>query len=48
MRLTGGALRRVHRLMPKGHELALHVSIADDPPMVLAFVVLEARPKIKT
>jgi holo-[acyl-carrier protein] synthase len=45
LRLTGGALRRAHRLMPKGHELALHVSLADDPPMALAFVIVEARPK---
>jgi holo-[acyl-carrier protein] synthase len=44
--LTGGALRRLNRRMPKGHELALHVSLADDPPMALAFVVLEARPKL--
>jgi holo-[acyl-carrier protein] synthase len=46
LRLTGGALRRAHRLMPKGYEPALHVSLADDPPMALAFVVLEARPKM--
>jgi holo-[acyl-carrier protein] synthase len=45
LRLAGGALRRAHRLMPKGHQLALHVSLADDPPMSLAFVVLEARRK---
>jgi holo-[acyl-carrier protein] synthase len=47
LRLTGGALRRARRLMPKGYEPALHLSLADDPPMALAFVVLEARPKIK-
>jgi len=41
--LTGGALRRLRRLIPKGHEPALHVSLADDPPMALAFVVVEAR-----
>jgi holo-[acyl-carrier protein] synthase len=46
LQLTGGALRRARRLMPKGHELALHVSLADDPPTALAFVVLEARPKM--
>lgn len=46
IKLMGGALRRARRLMPKGHELALHVSLADDPPMALAFVILEARPKI--
>jgi holo-[acyl-carrier protein] synthase len=46
LRLTGGALRRAHRLMPKGQELVVHVSLADDPPMALAFVILEARPKM--
>ena len=46
LRLMGGALRRANRLVPKGHELALHVSLADDPPMALAFVLLEARPKM--
>jgi holo-[acyl-carrier protein] synthase len=45
LRLTGSALRRVNRMMPKGHKPALHVSLADDPPMALAFVVLEARPQ---
>jgi holo-[acyl-carrier protein] synthase len=44
LRLTGGALRRAHRLMPKEHELALHLSLAHDPPTALAFVILEARP----
>jgi holo-[acyl-carrier protein] synthase len=45
LRLTGGALRRLNRLTPKEHEPTLHVSLADDPPMALAFVVVEARPK---
>jgi holo-[acyl-carrier protein] synthase len=46
LRLMGGALRRANRLVPKGYELALHLSLADDPPIALAFVILEARPKI--
>jgi holo-[acyl-carrier protein] synthase len=46
LRLTGGALRRARRLMPKGYEPVLHLSLADDPPMALAFVILEARPKM--
>ena len=45
MHLTGGALRRLNRLTPKGYEPAVHVSLADDPPMALAFVVAEARLK---
>jgi holo-[acyl-carrier protein] synthase len=43
LRLRGGALRRLKRLIPKGHGPALHVSLADDPPMALAFVIIEAR-----
>ena len=43
LRLSGGALNRLARLIPKGHEPILHVSLADDPPMALAFVVVEAR-----
>jgi holo-[acyl-carrier protein] synthase len=45
LRLAGGALRRLNRIVPKGHDATLHVSLADDPPMALAFVLLEARPK---
>ncbi|MER8568024.1 holo-ACP synthase [Mesorhizobium sp. M0924] len=46
LRLTGNALRRLNKLIPKGHEPVLHLSLADDPPMALAFVILEARPKV--
>jgi phosphopantetheinyl transferase (holo-ACP synthase) len=34
-----------YRMIPKGHEPALHVSLSDDPPMALAFVILEAKLK---
>lgn len=43
LRLTGGAQARLRRLTPEGHTAVLHVSMADDPPMALAFVVIEAR-----
>lgn len=43
LRLTGGALRRMKRMTPKDHEPVLHLSLADEPPVALAFVVLEAR-----
>jgi holo-[acyl-carrier protein] synthase len=46
LRVRGAALRRLNRMTPKDHEAALHVSLADDPPMAVAFVVLEARPKV--
>jgi holo-[acyl-carrier protein] synthase len=44
MRLTGGALARLHQMTPPGHNVVVHVSLTDDPPMAQAFVVIEARP----
>lgn len=43
MCLTGGAAKRLARLTPPGHEAIIHVSLSDDPPMAMAFVVIEAR-----
>ena len=43
MRLTGGALERLHGIVPPGHEGVIHVSLTDDPPLAQAFVVIEAR-----
>ena len=45
LRLTGGALERLARMVPDGHEAVVHVSMTDDPPMAQAFVVIEARPR---
>ena len=45
LRLTGGAERRLARMLPDGCEAVLHLSMTDDPPMAQAFVVIEARPK---
>ena len=42
MRLTGGALERLSRMVPEGHEPVVHVSLTDDPPLAQAFVVIEA------
>jgi holo-[acyl-carrier protein] synthase len=44
MRLTGGALERLRKLTPPGHEAVVHVSLTDDPPLAQAFVLIEARP----
>lgn len=44
MRLTGGAAARLERLLPKGHEAMIHLSLTDEPPMAQAFVIIEARP----
>jgi holo-[acyl-carrier protein] synthase len=40
--LTGGALERLARMMPEGHDPVVHVSLTDDPPLAQAFVVIEA------
>jgi holo-[acyl-carrier protein] synthase len=44
MKLSGGAAERLRKLTPVGHEVVIHVSLTDDPPIAQAFVVIEARP----
>ena len=44
MRLTGGALARLNEMTPPGYEALVHVSLTDDAPLALAFVIIEARP----
>ncbi len=44
MRLTGGALRRLEVLTPPGHEARIDLTIADEGPMAVAFVVISAVP----
>ena len=44
MRLTGGALDRLRAMTPAGHDVVVHVSLTDDPPLAQAFVVIEAVP----
>jgi holo-[acyl-carrier protein] synthase len=43
MRLTGGAAERLAVMTPEGKTAHIHVSMTDDPPYALAFVVIEAR-----
>jgi holo-[acyl-carrier protein] synthase len=43
LHLAGGAHRQLIRMVPSGHQAVVHVTIADDPPLALAFVILEAR-----
>jgi holo-[acyl-carrier protein] synthase len=45
MRLSGGALARLHQLVPDDHEPVVHVTLTDDPPLAQAFVIIEALPK---
>lgn len=40
--LTGGAQKRLLALVPEGFTPRLHLSLTDEPPMMMAFVVIEA------
>ncbi len=44
LRLHGGAAARLAAITPEGCEARLHLSLTDDPPYALAFVVIEALP----
>ncbi len=42
--LTGGALKRLQSMTPKGHEAVIHLTITDEPPLAQVQVLIEARP----
>jgi holo-[acyl-carrier protein] synthase len=42
--LTGKALAHLQRLTPAGFEPKIHISLTDDQPQALAFVVISATP----
>jgi len=42
MALTGGAAARLAAIIPLGWEARIHLSLTDDHPYALAFVVIEA------
>ena len=44
LELTGGAQAQLQRLTPAGHEIVIHLTMTDEPPLAQAFVVLEASP----
>jgi holo-[acyl-carrier protein] synthase len=44
MRLTGGALQRLRAITPAGFEPKIDITIADEGPMAVAFVVISAVP----
>ena len=44
MVLTGHAAEHLARLTPFGHEARLHLTLSDEHPYALAFVVIEALP----
>jgi holo-[acyl-carrier protein] synthase len=44
MALTGGARKRLDALTPKGHRAQIDITITDEGPMAVAFVVISAVP----
>ena len=42
--LTGHAAEHLARLIPAGHEPRIHLTLSDEHPYALAFVVIEALP----
>ena len=42
--LTGHAAEHLSRLTPDGHEARIHLTLSDEHPYALAFVVIEALP----
>ncbi len=44
MKLTGGALARLQKLTPLGHDARIDLSITDEWPLAQAFVIISAVP----
>jgi holo-[acyl-carrier protein] synthase len=42
MRLTNGALRRLEQLTPEGMTPHIHISLTDDYPLAVGFVIISA------
>jgi holo-[acyl-carrier protein] synthase len=47
MELTGGALRRLEALTPKGYAARIDLTITDEGPMAQALVIISANPIAK-
>jgi holo-[acyl-carrier protein] synthase len=45
MKLTGGALKRLQAITPSGYEAQIDLTISDEGPMAVAFVIISAVPK---
>ncbi len=45
LRLTGGAKERLDAMIPEGHAARIHLTMTDDHPFAMAFVVISAVPK---
>ena len=46
MELTGGALRRLQELTPKGMKARIHLTITDEETLASAHVMIEALPEV--
>ena len=44
MQLTGGALRRLQAITPPGHDARIDLTISDEGPMALAYVIISTVP----
>jgi holo-[acyl-carrier protein] synthase len=44
MQLTGGARERLRAITPHGHDARIEISITDEGPMAMAFVIISAVP----
>jgi holo-[acyl-carrier protein] synthase len=44
MRLTGGALKRLQSITPPGFEPRIDLTISDEGPMAIAYVIISADP----
>lgn len=45
LQLTGKAAERLKSMTPPGHRAVIHLTITDDAPFAMAFVVIEALPE---
>jgi holo-[acyl-carrier protein] synthase len=45
LKLTGGALARLHSMIPDGHQANIQLSLTDDYPTAQALVIIEAIPE---
>src|SRR5690348_13577501 len=44
LQLTGGAKERLDAMIPEGHAAEIHLTMTDDHPFALAFVIISAIP----
>lgn len=48
LEFSGGALDILKKIIPDNVDIIAHLSLSDDPPMALAYVILEAKQPILT